>query len=132
MCMDELRTKLLHEIMGIYGPNQGQSIGAVIIPAFVSDFKNVVEKSDCSDEVSEEYMTEDKRIHLVLYGRKTLGKKGLGAAHEHVGHFFHLVVSSLFFLQARLLDGLNTGKPNVMNAQQKSRSLRENSFGVNQ
>ena len=74
--MDELRTKLLHEIMGIYGPNQGQSIGAVIIPAFVSDFKNVVEKSDCADEVSEEYMTEDKRIHLVLYGRKTLGKKG--------------------------------------------------------
>ena len=74
--MDELRTKLLHEIMGIYGPNQGQSIGAVIIPAFVSDFKKVVEKSDSADEVSEEYMTEDKRIHLVLYGRKTFGKKG--------------------------------------------------------
>ena len=74
--MDELRTKLLHEIMGIYGPNQGQSIGAVINPAFVSDFKSVVEKSDSSDEVTEEYMTEDKRIHLVLYGRKTLGKKG--------------------------------------------------------
>ena len=34
--MDELRRKLLHEIMGIYGPNQGQSIGAVIIPAFFS------------------------------------------------------------------------------------------------
>ncbi|WP_029232697.1 hypothetical protein [Butyrivibrio sp. VCB2006] len=75
--MDELRMKLLHEIMGIYGPNQGQSIGAVIIPAFVSDFKNVVEKSDDFNEVSEEYMTEDKRIHLVLYGRKKLGKKGI-------------------------------------------------------
>ena len=74
--MDELRTKLLHEIMGIYGPDQGQSIGAVIIPAFVSDFKSVVEKSDSADEVTEEYMTEDKRIHLVLYGRKMLSKKG--------------------------------------------------------
>jgi hypothetical protein len=77
--MDELRTKLLHEIIGIYGPNQGQSIGAVIIPAFVSDFKSVVEKSDGLGEVSEEYMTEDKRIHLVLYGRKSLGKKGMSS-----------------------------------------------------
>ncbi len=74
--MDELRTKLLHEIMGIYGPNQGMSIGAVIIPAFLSDFQKVMEKTDSFDEVSEEYMTEDKRIHLVLYGRKAMGKKG--------------------------------------------------------
>ncbi len=75
--MDEFRRKLLHEIMGIYGPNQGQSIGAVIIPAFISDFKSVLEKADSVDEISEEYMTEDKRIHLVLYGRKSLGKKGV-------------------------------------------------------
>ncbi|MBE5840285.1 hypothetical protein SAMN02910275_00973 [Butyrivibrio sp. INlla18] len=73
--MDELRMRLLHEIMGVYGPNQGQSIGAVIIPAFLGDFKKVLEKTDSFDEVSEEYMTEDKRIHLVLYGRKELGKK---------------------------------------------------------
>ena len=77
--MDELRMRMLHEIMGIYGPNQGQSIGAVIIPAFISDFKNVLEKRDNADEVSEEYMTEDKRIHLILTGRKTLGKKGFKA-----------------------------------------------------
>ena len=32
--MDELRMRLLHEIIRVYGPNQGQSIGAVIIPAF--------------------------------------------------------------------------------------------------
>ncbi len=77
--MDELRTKLLHEIMGVYGPNQGQSIGAVIIPAFVSDFKKVLEKSNDTEEISEEYMTEDKRIHLVLYGRRALGKKGVSS-----------------------------------------------------
>jgi hypothetical protein len=77
--MDEFRRKLLHEIMGIYGPNQGQSIGAVIIPAFISDFKSVLEKADSVDEISEEYMTEDKRIHLVLYGRKSYGKKGMEA-----------------------------------------------------
>lgn len=74
--MDELRMKMLHEIMGVYGPNQGQSIGAIIIPAFLGDFKQVLDRSEASDEVSEEYMTEDKRIHLVLTGRKTLGKKG--------------------------------------------------------
>jgi hypothetical protein len=74
--MDELRTKLLHEIMGIYGPNQGQSIGAVIIPAFLGDFKKVLDKAVDADEVSEEYMTEDKRIHLILTGRKVLGRKG--------------------------------------------------------
>ena len=93
--MDELRTKLLHEIMGIYGPNQGQSIGAVIIPAFVSDFKQVVEKSEGSAEVSEEYMTEDKRIHLVLYGRKSLGKKG-----------FKTYVTDAEFNGKRLFSGL--------------------------
>lgn len=74
--MDELRTKLLHEIMGVYGPNQGQSIGAVIIPAFLEDFKEVLDKSDGSEEITEEYMTEDKRIHLVLTGRKALSEKG--------------------------------------------------------
>ncbi|SCX82733.1 hypothetical protein [Butyrivibrio sp. INlla14] len=94
--MDELRTKLLHEIMGIYGPNQGQSIGAVIIPAFVSDFKSVVEKSDSPDEVTEEYMTEDKRIHLVLCGRKTLGKKG-----------YSTYVTDARFNGKRLFEGAN-------------------------
>ncbi len=92
--MDELRTKLLHEIMGIYGPNQGQSIGAVIIPAFVSDFKSVVEKSEDMDEISEEYMTEDKRIHLVLYGRKKFGKKGVSS-----------YVTDAVFNGKRLFDG---------------------------
>ena len=73
--MDELRMRLLHEIMGIYGPNQGQSIGAVIIPAFVSDFKSVVEKSDSMDEVTEEYMTEDKEFILSCMVEKFLGKR---------------------------------------------------------
>ncbi|MCR5558032.1 MAG: hypothetical protein K6F75_10795 [Butyrivibrio sp.] len=75
--MDELRTQILHEIMRIYGPNQGQSIGAVIVPAFICDFKKVLDDSESMDEISEEYMTEDKRIHLVLTGRKFLGRKGM-------------------------------------------------------
>ena len=77
--MDELRMRLLHEIIRVYGPNQGQSIGTVIIPAFLSDFKKVMEKSSSYDEISEEYMTEDKRIHLVLMGRKSLGRKGINS-----------------------------------------------------
>ncbi len=73
--MDELRKQILHEIMRVYGPNQGQSIGTVIVPAFMGDFKQVLDKTESVDEVSEEYMTEDKRIHHILKGRKTLGRK---------------------------------------------------------
>ena len=74
--MEELRRLLLHEIVGVYGPLQGQSIGAIIIPAFIGDFQKVLEKSEVSDEIEEEYMTEDKKIHLVLEGRKSLARKG--------------------------------------------------------
>ena len=74
--MDELRAKLLHEIIGIYGPGQGMSIASVIVPAFIGDFQKVVGNSSSFDEVSEEYMTEDKKIHLELYGRKLMGKNG--------------------------------------------------------
>ena len=73
--MDELRRQILHEIMKIYGPNQGQSIGAVIVPAFMGNFKKVLDDTESADEVSEEYMTEDKRIHLILKGRKTFGRR---------------------------------------------------------
>lgn len=74
--MEELRKILLHEIMGVYGPKYGQGIGTVIIPAFLGDFKAVLEKSDSADEVSEEYMTEDKKVHLMLFGRRLMGAKG--------------------------------------------------------
>ena len=75
--MEELRKLLLHEIIGIYGPKYGQGIGTVIIPAFLGDFKGVLEKSDSADEVSEEYMTEDKKVHLMLYGRRYMGARGM-------------------------------------------------------
>ncbi|MCR5404451.1 MAG: hypothetical protein K6E91_11635 [Butyrivibrio sp.] len=75
--MEELRKQLLHEVVRVYGPLQGQNIGAIIIPAFIGDFKNVLEKADTSDEIYEEYMTEDKKIHVVLEGRRKLGSKGV-------------------------------------------------------
>ena len=75
--MEELRRLLLHEIVGVYGPLQGQGIGAIIIPAFIGDFKKVLDKAETADEVSEEYMTEDKKIHLILEGRKRLGARGV-------------------------------------------------------
>ena len=74
--MDELRKLLLHEIIGIYGPTVGQGIGSVIIPAFIGDFKKVLEESKDNKTVSEEYMTEDKKVHLILEGRKSLGARG--------------------------------------------------------
>ena len=75
--MEELRTLLLHEIVRVYGPLQGQGIGAIVIPAFIGDFKKVLDSEESFDEVSEEYMTEDKKIHLVLEGRRKFGKKGV-------------------------------------------------------
>lgn len=74
--MEELRKLLLHEIVGVYGPIQGQSIGAIIIPAFIGDFKKVLDGAESMDEVYEEYMTEDKKVHIVLEGRKKLAAKG--------------------------------------------------------
>ncbi len=74
--MEELRRLLLHEVISVYGPLQGQSIGAIIIPAFLGDFKKVLDSSGTMDEVSEEYMTEDRKVHLVLEGRKSLGARG--------------------------------------------------------
>ena len=74
--MDELRKELLREIVEIYGPMQGQGIGAIIIPAFIGDFRKVLEKDESFGEISEEYMTEDKKVHLLLEGRKILGRKG--------------------------------------------------------
>ena len=75
--MDEFRKMLLHEIISIYGPTMGQGIGSVIIPAFIGDFKKVLEASKGSKTVSEEYMTEDKKVHLVLKGKKSLGAQGM-------------------------------------------------------
>ncbi|MBQ7658572.1 MAG: hypothetical protein IJS16_06285 [Butyrivibrio sp.] len=75
--MEELRTLLLHEIVRVYGPLQGQGIGAIVIPAFIGDFKKVLDGSESYDEISEEYMTEDKKVHLILEGRRKLGRKGV-------------------------------------------------------
>ena len=75
--MEELRTLILHEIVRVYGPLQGQGIGAIVIPAFIGDFKKVLDSEESFDEVSEEYMTEDKKVHLILEGRRKLGKKGV-------------------------------------------------------
>ncbi len=74
--MEELRRLLLHEVVSLYGPLQGQSIGAIIIPAFIGDFRKVLDGADTADEIFEEYMTEDKKVHLILEGRKSLGAKG--------------------------------------------------------
>ena len=75
--MEELRTLLLHEIVRVYGPLQGQGIGAIVIPAFIGDFKKVLDSEESFDEISEEYMTEDKKVHLILEGHRKLGQKGV-------------------------------------------------------
>ncbi|SEM10683.1 hypothetical protein SAMN04487770_1265 [Butyrivibrio sp. ob235] len=65
-----------NEIDRIYGIEYGKKTGKVLVPAFLGDFRKVLENSIAGDVVSEEYMTEDKKMHLILKGQKRLGAKG--------------------------------------------------------
>ena len=67
---------LQNEINKIYGPEYGKKTGKVLIPAFLGDFRKVLEDSPAGNEVSEEYRTEDKKMHLILKGQRRLGAKG--------------------------------------------------------
>ncbi len=65
------------EINKIYGVESGKTAGKVLIPAFLGDFRKVLDKSDAGREVTEEYMTEDKKIHLILRGQRKFGPMGI-------------------------------------------------------
>ena len=67
---------LQKQIDKIYGFQAGKKTGSVLIPAFLGDFRKVLEKSDLGVTVSEEYMTEDKKMHLVFSGQRRMGAKG--------------------------------------------------------
>ncbi|WP_026529107.1 hypothetical protein [Butyrivibrio sp. VCD2006] len=67
---------LQEQIDKIYGFQVGKSSGSVLIPAFLGDFRNVLDKCDLGVIVSEEYMTEDKKMHLVFKGQRLMGAKG--------------------------------------------------------
>jgi len=70
----------IHEILQkqidkIYGIN-GKSTGRVLIPAFLGDFRKVLEQSDLGVMASEEYMTEDKKMHLIFKGQRRMSATG--------------------------------------------------------
>ena len=65
-----------NEIDRIYGIEYGKKIGKVFVPAFFGDFRKVLENTPAGEVVSEEYMTEDKKMHLILKGQRRLGAKG--------------------------------------------------------
>ncbi len=67
---------LQEEIDKIYGPIQGKNTGRILIPAFIGDFRKVLEHENPGVTVSEEYMTEDKKMHLVLKGQRRFGSRG--------------------------------------------------------
>ena len=67
---------LQEEIDKIYGPVQGKNTGRILIPAFLGDFRKVMEGNDLGVTVSEEYMTEDKKMHLVLKGQRRFAPHG--------------------------------------------------------
>ena len=63
---------LQKQIDKIYGIQDGKKTGSVLIPAFLGDFRKVLEKSDLGVTISEEYMTEDKKMHLVFRGQRRI------------------------------------------------------------
>lgn len=63
------------QIDKIYGIG-GRKTGSVLIPAFLGDFRKVLDGSDLGLTVSEEYMTEDKKMHLVFKGQRRMGAAG--------------------------------------------------------
>ncbi len=89
---ENLEKILQREIDKIYGMEIGKRSGEVLIPAFLGDFRKVLEKSDAGKMVSEEYMTEDKKIHLILKGIRKFGPMGM-----------EMVVASCIFNDSELL-----------------------------
>lgn len=67
---------LQNEIDKIYGKEYGLKTGRVLIPAFLGDFRKVLEKGNVGSVLSEEYMTEDKKMHLIFKGVRRLGAMG--------------------------------------------------------
>ena len=67
---------LQNEINKIYGFEFGKKTGKVLIPAFLGDFRKVLEEGTAGSVISEEYMTEDKKLHLTLRGLRRLGSSG--------------------------------------------------------
>ncbi len=74
MTIEEL---LQDEINKIYGPEVGSKTAKVLIPAFLGDFRKVLEGSDPGVTTSEEYMTEDKNMHLIFKGQRRMTEKGV-------------------------------------------------------
>ena len=68
---------LQQEINKIYGMELGKQTGRVLIPAFLNDFRSVLDKADAGKEVTEEYMTEDKKMHLILKGSRIFEPSGI-------------------------------------------------------
>ena len=73
MTIDQL---LQNEINKLYGFENGKKTGKVLIPAFLGDFRKVLEKGSAGEIITEEYMTEDKRMHLFLKGMRRFGARG--------------------------------------------------------
>ncbi len=67
---------LQKQINAVYGDEDGKRAGKVLIPAFLGDFRKVIEKSAPGNIVSEEYMTEDKKMHIVFKGMRTISATG--------------------------------------------------------
>ncbi|GEM_PF-3232142 len=59
------------DVIAVYGIAEGMQVTSVIVPAFVRDFEGVIGKSFVGLTVTEEYMTEDKKLTARFEGVNT-------------------------------------------------------------
>ena len=58
------------ELNAIYGGAKAKQVSAVLMPAFIGDFKKMLSQSEDNTEVTEEYRTEDRLVYIKLIGKK--------------------------------------------------------------
>ncbi len=58
------------ELNAIYGESKAKQVAAVLMPAFISDFRKMLSQSQNDAEITEEYRTEDRLVYIILTGKK--------------------------------------------------------------
>lgn len=60
---------LVNGMTSVYSFGEAASVGAVLAPAVMNDFKEKIKTAKIGDTVSEEYKTEDEKVLLLVEGK---------------------------------------------------------------
>ena len=76
MAVADLRLNLIKALEPVYGVQDAPVRVDVILPAFLQDFYQMMDKAKEGETVSETYRTEDEKVTLRLEGYRTNGAQG--------------------------------------------------------